>query len=322
MQELTLRFLLSQAIDIKMALEENVESLTDDVLDQSSGVNGSSNTESEKPEKEQVDEQLVQLGEPVKLMAPGEFTIPCHTSLPAGHAAEGITSGLESITTSTVSLTSSLSLDEETSKTSAAQAYPHSSLDSVSQLKSSSLPPFASLMAPMSPIMTVGGLCRPSPIGLFQPTLAPKTPDRTVNEIGNTLDVGTESSTIDPGNDKEEDDESLPELESSPVAVSVTSSISDEQPKKDDQTTEDDLGGQRPLPLFPSASGHDQFDRLFEESEKEVDRVLSLDGKADREEQTELMMPLETEEPALDESRSNLESPTLPLPLDDPLLKE
>jgi enhancer of mRNA-decapping protein 4 len=317
MQELTLRFLLSQAIDIKMALEGNVENSTVDVQDESGDVNGLLSIRSEKLENEQADKQLIHLGEPVKLMAPGEFTIPSHTSLPASHATEGITSGLESITTSTVSIISNLSIDEETLKTSAAEA----SFDSVSQLKSSSLQPFTSLMSQMSPIMTVGGLCRPSPIGLFQPSLAPVHPDRTVNEIGDTVDIGTESGAIDPGNDKEEDEESLPALESSPLSVSVSSSLSEELPKQDEQTTEDDLRGQRPLPLFPSASGPDQ---MSEESEKEVDKVaMSLIGKADHEEQTELiMMPVETEEPVLDETKSNLESPTLPLPLDDPLLKE
>jgi hypothetical protein len=317
MQELTLRFLLSQAIDIKMALEGNVENSTVDVQDESGDVNGLLSIRSEKLENEQADKQLIHLGEPVKLMAPGEFTIPSHTSLPASHATEGITSGLESITTSTVSIISNLSIDEETLKTSAAEA----SFDSVSQLKSSSLQPFTSLMSQMSPIMTVGGLCRPSPIGLFQPSLAPVHPDRTVNEIGDTVDIGTESGAIDPGNDKEEDEESLPALESSPLSVSVSSSLSEELPKQDEQTTEDDLRGQRPLPLFPSASGPDQ---MSEESEKEVDKVaMSLIGKADHEEQTELiMMPVETEEPVLDETKSNLESPTLPLPLDDPLLKD
>lgn len=325
MQELTLQFPLAKPLNIKLALEGKAQSITDDVRDQKVSTNSLPTSESEDSQKEPAVDQLVYLsGEPVKLMAPGEFITSSHTSPMAEYDPGGAVSGLESLTVSTVSLASSLSLGEETPQASATPTIPQSPVDLVSQLSHTSSRQFSPLMATLTPFMSVGGLPRPSPMGLFQSAVLPQVPGEIISGVGDEVDVGVDDEGIDPGNVKGDDEGSLPELESSPVAVSSDSSSPEEQSKNDEANREDESDRRDPLPLFPSASGPEQFNRLFEESEKEVDRVLALAGRGDPDEQPQELVQLtarpESASPALDESSSTLESPTLPL--DDPLLKE
>ncbi|XP_062501438.1 enhancer of mRNA-decapping protein 4-like isoform X2 [Corticium candelabrum] len=328
-QEHTLRFPLSQTMNASSVEERQVIQQSEEVEhSQDPSMDGLPNVETDDRNQSAVDLSVSLNEEPIKLIPPGEFSSLSPT-VPAANVPQKFEkSGLGSRTSSTFSSVSNLSLDDDIPKTSATALSSLSSLNSVPQRSHAYSPQISSIMS-LNPFGSAGfgqqrSVLQPASFRFFHPNMSASVPPREIvtevdDGLDDGLDVETENGSFDMGNKNEEDEESLSDVKSSPVTVSLSSSSRSElQVKESEECAEDKqetrLEETEPLPIFPSPPGHEQLHRLFVESEKKVDRMPEVEGELDEQpKQAPLTATLESATSALDTSSSIQDNSNIPL---------